>query len=66
MENEGVEQEYVAMKILATFLTEDSQRWFKALSNDHLETYEDFTKLFKRRWEIKKDSGMLMTKFNQI
>lgn len=61
-----MEQEYVAMKILATFLTEDSQRWFKALSNDHLETYEDFTKLFKRRWEIKKDSGMLMTKFNQI
>jgi hypothetical protein len=66
MENEGVEHEDVAMKLLATSLIEDAQRWFKAFPENHLETYEYFTKLFKRRWETKKDSGMLMTQFNQI
>jgi hypothetical protein len=66
MENEGVEHEDVAMKLLATSLTEDAQRWFKGLPDNHLASYEYFTKLFKRRWETKKDSGMLMTQFNQI
>jgi hypothetical protein len=66
MENEGVEHEDVAMKLLATSLTEDAQRWFDGLPDNHLTTYEDFAKLFKSRWSVKKDSGMLMTQFNQI
>jgi hypothetical protein len=66
MENEGVEHEDVAMKLLATSLTEDAQRWFKGFPDNHLASYEDFAKLFKSRWETKKDSGMLMTQFNQI
>jgi hypothetical protein len=66
MQNEGVEHEDVAMKLLATSLTEDAQRWFDGLPDDHLTTYEDFAKLFKTRWSLKKDSGMLMNQFNQI
>jgi hypothetical protein len=66
MENEGVEHEDVAMELLATSLTKYAQRWFKCLPDDHLATYEYFSKLFKRRWETKKDSGMIMTQFNQI
>jgi hypothetical protein len=66
MENEGVEHEDVTMKLLATSLTGDAQRWFDGLPDNHLMTYEDFDKLFKNKWSMKKDSGMLMTQFNQI
>jgi hypothetical protein len=40
MQNEGVEHEDVAMKLLATSLTEDAQRWFDGLPDDHLTTYK--------------------------
>jgi hypothetical protein len=64
MENEGVEHEYVAMKLLHTSLNEDAQRWFKGLPDNNLPSYEHFTKLFKSRWATKKDNGILMTRFN--
>jgi hypothetical protein len=66
LENEGVEHEDIAMKLLAMSLNEDAQRWFKGLPENHLASYEYFTKLFKRRWKTKKDRRMLMTRFNQI
>jgi hypothetical protein len=66
MENKGVEREDVAMKLMATSLTEYSQRWFKGLPNNHLASYEYFSKLFKSIWETNKDSGMLKTQFIQI
>jgi hypothetical protein len=50
MQNEGVEHKDVAMKFLATSFTEYSQRWFDGLPNDHLTTYEDFSKSFISRW----------------
>jgi hypothetical protein len=49
MENEGVEHEDVAMKLLATCLTIYAQRWFKGLHDNHLASYEYFAKLFKGR-----------------
>jgi hypothetical protein len=61
-----VEHEDVAMKLLETFIIEDAQRWFDGLLDDHLTTYEDFAKLFKSRWSMKNDNGMLMNQFNQI
>ena len=66
MQNEGVEHEDVAMKLLATSLTEDAQRWFDNLPDNHLTTYEDFAKLFKIKWSLNKENGMLMNQFNQI
>jgi hypothetical protein len=60
MENEGVTHKDVAMRLLATSLTEDGQRWFDVLPNNHVATYEDFSKLFITRWSVKKDSKMLM------
>ena len=61
MENEGVEHEDVAMRLLDTSLSEDAQRWFKGLLGNHLASFEYFAKLFKRRWATNKDSRMLMT-----
>jgi len=34
--------------------------------DNHLASYEYFSKLFKRRWSTKKDSGTLVAQFNQI
>jgi hypothetical protein len=66
MQNEGVEHEDVAMKLLATSLTKYSKRWFDGLRDNHLTIYEVFAKLFKSRWSLKKDSRMLMTQFKHI
>jgi hypothetical protein len=66
MENEKVEHEDVAMRLLASYLTEDAQRWFKRLPDNHIASYEDFSKLFKNIWTTKKDNGMLVAQFNQI
>jgi hypothetical protein len=53
--------EDVEMRLLAISLIKYAQRWFKGFPDNHLASYEDFAKLFKRRWAMKKDSGMLMT-----
>jgi hypothetical protein len=66
MENAEVEHEDVAMKLLASSLIEDAQRWFRGLPDNHIASYEDFSKLFKNRWTMKKDNGMLVAQFNQI
>jgi hypothetical protein len=60
MENAEVEHEDVAMRLLASSLTEDVQRWFRGLPDNHIASYEDFSKLFKNRWTTKKDNGMLV------
>jgi hypothetical protein len=39
MQNEVLEHEDVAMKLLATSLTEDAQSWLDGLSDNHLTTY---------------------------
>jgi hypothetical protein len=64
--NAGIEHEDVAMRLLAMSLTEDAQRWFRGLPDNHLASYDDFAKLLKSRWSTKKDSRMLLAQFNQI
>jgi hypothetical protein len=60
MENEKVEHEDVAMKLLASSLSEEALRWFRGLPDNHITSYEDFSKLFESRWKTKKDIGMLV------
>jgi len=66
MENPEVEHEDVAMKLLASSLTEDDQKWFRGLPDKHIASYEDFSKLFKNIWKTKKDHGMIVAQFNEI
>jgi hypothetical protein len=66
MDNASIEYKDVAMRLLASSLTEEALDWFKGLLDNHLTSYEDFAKLFKNRWSTKKDGGMLVTQFNQI
>jgi hypothetical protein len=52
MENAEVEHEDVAMRLLASSLTEYAQRWFRGLPDNHIASYEDFAKLFKNIFNI--------------
>jgi len=54
------------MKLLSSSLTEDAHRWFRGLPENHIASYEYFSKLFKNRWTMKKDNIMLVAYFNQI
>jgi hypothetical protein len=58
--NEVIEHEYVSMRLLAMSLTEYSQRWFRGLCYNHLESYDDFSKFLKSKLSTKKNSGMLL------
>jgi hypothetical protein len=58
--DEVVEHEDDAMRLLAMDLTEDVQRWFRGLLDDHCASYDYFAKLLKSRWSTKKDNGMLL------
>jgi hypothetical protein len=44
IENAEVEHEDVEMKLLASSLTKDAQRWFRGLPDNHIASYEDFAK----------------------
>jgi hypothetical protein len=66
MENVEVEHEDIAMKLLASSLTEDAQRWFKGIPENNVASYEGFANLFKGRWTTKKEKRMLVTQFNEI
>jgi hypothetical protein len=61
-----VEHEDVEMRLLASSLIEDAKRWFKGTHEYHITSYEDFSKLFKNIWTMKKDNGMRVAQFNQI
>ena len=61
-----MEHEDVAMKLLASLLNENSQIWFKGILDNHIASYEDFAKLFKNRWTMKKDNKMLVAQFNKV
>jgi hypothetical protein len=39
------QHEDVVMRLLAMSLTEDAQRWFRGLPDNHLASYDDFAKL---------------------
>jgi hypothetical protein len=66
MDNAGIEHEDVAMRLLASSLTEEALDWFRGLLDNHLMSYEYFSKLFKSIWSKKKDGGTLVAQFNQI
>jgi hypothetical protein len=66
MENAEVEHEDVAMKLLASSLTEEALRWFRGLPDNHITSYEYFSKLLESKWTTKKDNRILVAQFNQI
>jgi len=66
MDNLEVENEDVAMRLLTSSLIEESLIWFRGLPDNHITSYEYFSKSFKRRWKMKKDNGILVAYFNQI
>jgi hypothetical protein len=53
MEDNGIEHDDVAMKLLAMYLDEDAKKWYKLFPKNHFLSYKDFAKLFKGRWKKK-------------
>jgi len=47
--NLSIEHEYVMMRILEMSLIEYAQRWFKGMLDNHLVSYDYFTKFLKIR-----------------
>jgi hypothetical protein len=47
MEYNGVEHEDVVMKLLVMYIDEDAKKWYKSFPDNHLASYEAFTKLVK-------------------
>jgi hypothetical protein len=66
MDNAGIEHEDVAMRLFASSFTEEALDWFRALPDNHITSYEDFSKLFKDRWLTNANGGTLGAQFNQI
>jgi hypothetical protein len=64
--NEGVEREDVVVRLLAMSLDEDAHKWLIGLPDNHLTSYEDFSKLLAGIWSTNKDIIMLLAQFNQI
>jgi hypothetical protein len=62
----NVEHEDVTMKLMSSSLTKKDLRWFKGILDNHITSYEDFTKFFKKNWTTKKDNIVLIAQFNQI
>jgi hypothetical protein len=58
--NEVIEHEDFEMRRLSMPLNEDSQRCFRGIPDDHLASYDDFTKFIKSMWQMKKDSRMIL------
>jgi len=53
MEDNGIEHEVVAMNLLAKSLDEDASKWYKGLPENHLASYEAFTKIYQGNMENK-------------
>jgi hypothetical protein len=51
MEDNGIEHEDVAMKLLASSLDEDAKKWFKGLPDNHLQSYEAFTNFVQKEMD---------------
>jgi hypothetical protein len=65
MEDNGIEHDDVAMKLLPMYLDEDAKKWYKFFPKNHFPSYKYFAKLFKGRWKKNKDNGMLSMQFNK-
>jgi hypothetical protein len=57
MDNTGIDHEDVSMRLFASSLTEEVLDWFKGLLDNHITSYDDFSK---------EDGGTLGTQFKKI
>jgi hypothetical protein len=59
MDNAGIEDEDVAIKLFSSSLTEEALDWFRGLPDNHLTSYDDFPTLSRTDGQQRKMVGHL-------
>jgi hypothetical protein len=54
------------MKLFSTTLYDATRRWYLGLPNGSIKTMDRLEEIFLRRWSIKEDPNMLLTRLNGI
>ena len=52
------------MKLFSTTLYDAARRWYLGLLDGSIKTMDRLEKIFLRRWSIKEDPNMLLTRLN--
>jgi hypothetical protein len=60
------EHEDVAMNIFSISLEEDSKSWYNNLPTNNIKSWKSFHDAFMKRWAIRKDGRLMLTKFHEI
>jgi hypothetical protein len=58
--------EDLVMKLLSATLFDTSRRWYLSLLDGGIKTMEKLEESFLKRWSIKKDPNMLLTRLNSL
>jgi hypothetical protein len=66
LENIGVTEEDVVMRLFAQILTSDARYWYKALAVNSIDGWNTFHDRFMDKWSHKKDTAFLLKSFSLI
>lgn len=65
-ENLNVEYLDVVMRLFVQSLDGDARKWFKTLSTNSINSWEELENAFTEKWGGKKDHGYLLIEFNVV
>ena len=54
------------MRLFSQSFTGEVKKWFRSLSLGSIQNFEQFQELFLEKWEIKKNSLQLLTRYNNL
>jgi len=60
------DDEDIVMRLFAASIVEDARKWYNSLPDKFVKTWDDFHKVFMKRWGTKSDPRMLLLKLNEI
>jgi hypothetical protein len=58
--------EYLVIKLFSATLYDASRRWYLGLSDGSIKTMDRLEEAFLKRWSIKEDPNMLLTRLNSL
>jgi hypothetical protein len=58
--------EYLVMKLFSATLLDASRRWYLSLPGRGIKTMDTVDEVFLKRWSIKEDPNMLLTRLNSL
>jgi hypothetical protein len=58
--------EYLVMKLFSATLYDDTTHWYLRIPDDSIKTMDRLEEVFLKRWSIKEDPNMLLTRLNTL